>query len=663
MTVATTGESSSRRHRRSASIGMRRSLAAAAVVVVLALLAVACGGGSSSGDAATTTSTTPAWNDPAGTWTVLAYVAADNNLEGAAIADLVQMSRTRTTKFIVLIDRIPENSSADLFGLGPFTDSRLLEIQDGAGKVLQTPGEIDMGSPDTLSSFISYGLQNHKGQKNALVVWDHGGAWKGVAWDDSSPDPATGKGSDGLTLTELSSAVKRGLTDAGVARFDMIGFDACLMATYDVAMAIQPFADVMVASEELEPGHGWNWTSLGTAATGSTTAQFADAILQGYKSEAAAANQTDITLSALDLHALPALTAAIDALTAGFRGSTVRVGRVGYGRNQAIGFGKNPNPKLDYFSVDLGDFMSEIENTGGVKDAVRAIHDAIHEVVMRRVSGVRADASSGIAVYFPSVEDYLSPAYPTAGTAGPWLRALDAYFAAVDKVPSSALPTFIDPDRVLDEGQAIVSKDALEMIAKVTAGTGGNIIAGSILFGQVEADGDTIDILGKISIEVAGDTVSGMYGWRYLVVSDGSNEVAGFASIELDAQKNITRITIPIVLTDGVSSVDGKIVLDMDGENILSRTFYQLSSSGSVSAVEPQAGIWFVPTYQSYSSKARTTQWLPSSTTKQLETSSTALAFNFVRLPVGTPVFSGLAIEDIAGNTDIVTFRGAAPAE
>src|SRR3546814_13034888 len=34
------------------------------------------------------------------------------------------------------------------------------------------------------------------------------------------------------------------------------------MATYEVASVLAPHADRMLASQELEPGHGWNYASL-----------------------------------------------------------------------------------------------------------------------------------------------------------------------------------------------------------------------------------------------------------------------------------------------------------------------------------------------------------------------------------------------------------------
>ena len=45
--------------------------------------------------------------------------------------------------------------------------------------------------------------------------------------------------------------------------FEFIGFDACLMASVEAASVLSEHADYMVASEETEPGYGWNYTEIG----------------------------------------------------------------------------------------------------------------------------------------------------------------------------------------------------------------------------------------------------------------------------------------------------------------------------------------------------------------------------------------------------------------
>lgn len=43
---------------------------------------------------------------------------------------------------------------------------------------------------------------------------------------------------------------------------DMIGLDACCMATLETALVLSPYADYMVASQEMEPSCGWDYTSI-----------------------------------------------------------------------------------------------------------------------------------------------------------------------------------------------------------------------------------------------------------------------------------------------------------------------------------------------------------------------------------------------------------------
>ena len=44
--------------------------------------------------------------------------------------------------------------------------------------------------------------------------------------------------------------------------FELIGFDACLMASIEVANSIKSSGNFMVSSEELEPSWGWNYTTI-----------------------------------------------------------------------------------------------------------------------------------------------------------------------------------------------------------------------------------------------------------------------------------------------------------------------------------------------------------------------------------------------------------------
>ena len=81
----------------------------------------------------------------------------------------------------------------------------------------------------------------------------------------------------------------------------MIGFDACLMATYETASTLQTLADRMVASQELEPGYGWDYTALETAARGGSVDDVAASILKAYDEQSLSEGESQVTLSEIDL--------------------------------------------------------------------------------------------------------------------------------------------------------------------------------------------------------------------------------------------------------------------------------------------------------------------------------------------------------------------------
>ena len=70
------------------------------------------------------------------------------------------------------------------------------------------------------------------------------------------------KGFDALTLTEFKDALEAAnLTD----KFDIIGFDACLMASIEMAAVIDDYADYMGDSQEIVPSGGWNYIKVAEA--------------------------------------------------------------------------------------------------------------------------------------------------------------------------------------------------------------------------------------------------------------------------------------------------------------------------------------------------------------------------------------------------------------
>ena len=128
-------------------------------------------------------------------------------------------------------------------------------VHDGKlEKVIDLDDSTCMSEPESLADFISWARDAYPADRTMLVLWDHGGGLSlgyGVdAYNKRKGDQET------LSVSEIASAIEQ----SGM-RFDVIGFDACLMQDIDVAVALEPYADFYLASEETEGGYGWCYTS------------------------------------------------------------------------------------------------------------------------------------------------------------------------------------------------------------------------------------------------------------------------------------------------------------------------------------------------------------------------------------------------------------------
>lgn len=179
--------------------------------------------------------------------------------------------------------------------------------QDAADGVIGNEGcfleeypDANMGDPSTLARFLAYvnGIEGY--EQRFLILWDHGCGYEGYGQDEVHDDK--------LTLAELRSAFAQ-----GGERYDIIGFDACLMSMAEVAIVIEPYTGLLVASEETEPGSGWEYTALARELSkrpGISPAAFGKTVVDTYMVD----QDGEKTLALLDLGKTGELCAALDRL-------------------------------------------------------------------------------------------------------------------------------------------------------------------------------------------------------------------------------------------------------------------------------------------------------------------------------------------------------------
>jgi hypothetical protein len=103
--------------------------------------------------------------------------------------------------------------------------------------------EGNSGNPQTLASYVLWAQENYPADNYYLAVADHGRGIQGLSWDDTSSG-------DYLTLPELGTALQQG-TGNGSLKLDVLHLDACLMDMLEVAYEVWPYADYLVASQNL----------------------------------------------------------------------------------------------------------------------------------------------------------------------------------------------------------------------------------------------------------------------------------------------------------------------------------------------------------------------------------------------------------------------------
>jgi hypothetical protein len=194
-------------------------------------------------------------------WTIIVYSAADDEvLEENMWFDLNEMEMVGSTpqvNIVVQMDRYQGAFSGD----GDWTDTRrfLIRKDDNlesiTSPVVQSVGEVDTGQPQTLIDFVTWAIQNYPAKKYALVMSDHGGGWTGGFSDMSASSYSE------LSIPEIVASLETIRQNTGVDKFEVIGFDACLMGQIEVFGSLYPYSNYMVASEEVEPGYGWSYAA------------------------------------------------------------------------------------------------------------------------------------------------------------------------------------------------------------------------------------------------------------------------------------------------------------------------------------------------------------------------------------------------------------------
>ena len=281
------------------------------------------------------------------TTNLMVFIAGDNNLDEYGTTDIAEMMAVPYTgdELTILVQHDQSKEARD-------SGAKRYVIRNGKKERTIHMGETNTGDASTLTQFLSWGMENFEAQRNIAVLWNHGGGTLDevlVGYENSAAtarstetNPTLGNQSSFFSQNSRMEQVKklmkeyevekgeptRSISDAESKsilfddeskdfldnlelkkvfvdldkKLDIIGFDACLMSMLEVVYQLREHTELVVGSEELEPGNGWDYTAIVSFLVDNpeaTNEEVSKAIVESFIASYEHEPKTDLTLSVM----------------------------------------------------------------------------------------------------------------------------------------------------------------------------------------------------------------------------------------------------------------------------------------------------------------------------------------------------------------------------
>jgi len=371
-------------------------------------------------------------------WTVMVYLAGDNNLDENGVDDLKEMKKVGTTPDINVIAQF------DRAGAGLQTTRYcLMKGTPLEADACQSLGETNTGSPEALIDFIKWGVTSYPAAHYLLVLWNHGQGWDDTDIYAAERAPSARRGQSrrirhSLFRSSVVAAAKLSARTGKVARailldddakdfldnlemkkvaaaaktaighkLDILGMDACLMNMAEVVYQLRDSVLYTVGSEETEPLDGWPYDTILQVLSQTpdlSPAGLGKLIVKQYLASYNRSKEA-VTQSAMDLSTSAVLVSACktfaSALKTGLANGATRAAIVD-ARNRVQEYEVPDNVDL----IDLCRLLKAAPVPKAVKSAcdrvVTAVEGSPGLVIASGHYGAPMKGSHGVAIYFPT---------------------------------------------------------------------------------------------------------------------------------------------------------------------------------------------------------------------------------------------------------------------
>jgi hypothetical protein len=190
------------------------------------------------------------------------------------------------------------------------------------------------------------------------------------------------------------------------------------MAMLETAYALKDEAQVLVASQDLEPGDGWrydDWILTLTQHPDSDAFGLGKIIVDSYQrtygDPAAPSSAPETTLSAVDLSRISALAKSVDTLSVAFSGQIATlIPVISQARKASPVYAPNAygDNKQYFFHVDLGKFSDElfarVASNPTLRQQISDVRNNLKASIIETYAGSARTGfgSNGLCIYFPA---------------------------------------------------------------------------------------------------------------------------------------------------------------------------------------------------------------------------------------------------------------------
>ena len=334
-----------------------------------------------------------------GTWTVFVYISGSTleEWQSSASADLNEMLEASTGKNMRFIVQTGGSRKWN----NDYVNADYIErweISNGKRTRLAQLPLVSLAEGATVRNFLKWGVENYPAARMGVIFWGHGmGTVTGVCRDSLF------KG-DFLPLSELNSALSE-VSGIMTDKFEFIGFDACYMATAETADVVCSYADYMIASEDLEPSNGWDYTLIGSLFGENPNADWntiAKTFCDGFIEQSSDSKRAElVTLSVVDLSKFDEVSKAMDKVSGELYAAInteddyIRLEQALWNTGH---FGED-NAFEGYGNIaDIGDFARA---AGGFTKSGAVLLDAMDKAVICKRAGKYHENAAGLTVYYP----------------------------------------------------------------------------------------------------------------------------------------------------------------------------------------------------------------------------------------------------------------------